>query len=248
MSTDRKALHQKKVYMPQSAMESFIVPRLNEAISFYFSQLSQNDNTGKKILDIGCGAQPFRERLEALNFEYHSIDVVQNHDGTVEFLGQIDKPIPEALLKAGPFDLIVCTEVLEHVADWHQAFSNFNKMLKVGGEMLITCPHYYVLHEVPYDFWRPTIYALEYYSSSYGFKVKEAKELGSAWDVLGTILSANFVTNKNNILRTRVYSWVIRKFFSWIVIHLRENAIQKNIDFNNMKHPTYISNYILLSK
>lgn len=68
------------------------------------------------------------------------MDVNQNPEGSVQYVCAIDEALPQALVQAGPFDLIFCLEVLEHVADWDAAFGNFDKLLKKGGGWLRQLP------------------------------------------------------------------------------------------------------------
>jgi SAM-dependent methyltransferase len=52
-------------------------------------------------------------------------------------------------------DVLISTELLEHVPDWREVVRNFKGVLKSGGTLLITTRsrgfHY---HGYPYDFWR----------------------------------------------------------------------------------------------
>ena len=82
-----------------------------------------------RVLDVGCGEQPFRRHLEGLGFRYTGLDVVQNAGETVDIVCSIDEPLPPAV-QGLAFDLVVCVEVLEHVADWPQAFSNLAAVLR----------------------------------------------------------------------------------------------------------------------
>lgn len=45
------------------------------------------------------------------------------------------------------------------------------------------------LHEVPYDFWRPTTFALHDFARRNGLVVVEEYRAGDGWDVLGTVLT-----------------------------------------------------------
>ena len=142
-----------------------------------------------ECLDVGCGGQPLRAQLTAIGLNYTSVDVSQNAAGNVDFLGEIDGALPAAL-SARSFDFIVCTEVLEHVADWPAAFSNLARLLKPGGRLLITCPHIWVPHEEPADFFRPTSWALARHAERAALTPLEITRLGDGYDVLGTVLAA----------------------------------------------------------
>lgn len=145
-------------------------------------------------LDVGCGEQPFREAVERCGYRYVSMDVQQNSSGTVDIVAPIDVQIADKDL-GGKFQLILCTEVLEHVADWFTAFSNFNTLLRPGGCVVITSPFLWPLHEEPYDFWRPTLHAVRYVANRSGLEVLVAKQGGTASQALSTALGVTAIHN-----------------------------------------------------
>lgn len=108
-------------------------------------------------LDVGCGeAKPFRRLLETTGFKYHAIDTQAQPGVKLDAVCAIDEPLPTSLIQLADagFELVLCTEVLEHVLDWPSAWSNLHRLLAPGGRLIITCPFIYPLHEEPYDFWR----------------------------------------------------------------------------------------------
>ena len=117
------------------------------------------------------------------------MDVVQNKSGTVDFIAPLDEPLPTSVRDCPAFDFILCTEVMEHVTDWKTSFENFATLLAPGGRVLITCPHFYPLHEAPYDFWRPTPFAIESFAKKSGLKMVHVEQIGGPWEVLGTLLA-----------------------------------------------------------
>jgi hypothetical protein len=54
------------------------------------------------------------------------------------------------------YDVIVCTQVLEHVANPFRAAAELRRILKPGGRLLLTVPAAYPYHAVPRDYWRFT--------------------------------------------------------------------------------------------
>jgi SAM-dependent methyltransferase len=208
VSESRPHLERRARYEPQWDQERFIVPLLRSAIE---AQLERHTKgLGGKALDIGCGKQPFRAALEAAGWAYTGLDT-QPGDG-VAFTAPIDGTLPDALLAEGPYQFLLCTEVMEHVADWHAAFDNLARLAAPGGKVLLTCPHVYPLHEEPYDFWRPTPHAIRHYALEAGFRVVSLERVGTAWDVIGTVLGACTISRGEWSLKARIAAWFVRRF------------------------------------
>jgi SAM-dependent methyltransferase len=165
-----------------------MVRLLGQAIETRLASFAAPLAHGGRCLDVGCGAQPLRIRIAAMGFEYVSFDVHQNAAGNVDVLGAIDADLPEDLRRRGPFDFILCTEVLEHVSGWPEAFANLTALLKPGGRLLVTCPHIWMPHEEPTDFYRPTTWALAFHAERCGLRTLELTRAGDGYDVLGTVL------------------------------------------------------------
>jgi SAM-dependent methyltransferase len=245
----RPILNQKKQYFPTWAAEEFIVPLLSSGIQSAIREHIKPIITHGKVLDVGCGAQPFREYLETLEYMYTSLDVVQNQNSTVQFLGAIDQPLPNTLIQSCPFDFILCTEVMEHVIDWKSSFENFSSLLRTNGRLLITCPHFYPLHEEPYDFWRPTLHAIKYFSQACGFQTMYSARLGNAWDVFGTMLgemnAAGMITpissNKLSDASAKIVRWLSRSMFTLI----KSRFLHQHFDIDSR---LYLSNLVVLEK
>lgn len=232
-------------YSVGSAPETFIVPILWDRITRLIDEHCGRIPKPARVLDVGCGRQPFRARLESLGCEYAGFDIQQSPEGTVEFLGALDETLPSTLADAGAYDFLLCTEVLEHVADWGTAFGNLATLTRPGGRVLITCPFFYILHEEPYDFWRPTVHVLDRYATMNGFRVVSREAAGDCWDVLGTLLASCVATSRGPGIVHRVWAKSInacRRFVFWL---LKRGWLQR---VAHLRGPLYTGNVAVLER
>jgi SAM-dependent methyltransferase len=107
---------------------------------------------------------------------------------------------------SGSFDSVLSTEVLEHVPEPKQLFSEAARVLKEGGYLLLSAPQTWGLHEVPYDFYRYPPYGLRYLAEKVGFRVIDTWATCGFWGMIGQ----------------RVSSYVFHKFAKdrWLPIQL----------------------------
>jgi SAM-dependent methyltransferase len=230
-------------YCTYGTDEQFIVPLLRDLIQHALNRFASNAPAGAKALDVGCGAQPLRDEIVNRGFIYTSVDVVQNAAKSVDILAPIDETLPGSLEAAGPFDLILCTEVLEHVADWNTAFTNFAKLLAPSGRIIITCPFVWKLHEEPFDFWRPTLHALRSHGCRVGLSPLEERAAGSIREALGTMISQVRVTTDGHGPSV----WLRRKFIG-LVRRILVSALRGPLFRNKVRIEGgyYLTSYIVL--
>jgi SAM-dependent methyltransferase len=242
---NRPQLARRADYKPAAPQEEFIVPLLRSRIEQMLRAHSFPAPKGGKAIDVGCGRQPFRAQLEELGYAYTGMDVQQNPEGTVDLLCALDGPLPPEAVNAGPFDLVICTEVLEHVADWAVAFKSMNVLMAPGGKALITCPHFYQLHEKPHDYWRPTLYALRHFAAQEGLRVLHAEAAGDAWAVLGTLLANCRPDLAGDLFLHRVFLWMALRTKAMLFFLLKKRWLQRLV---SLQGPLYLSNIIVLEK
>ena len=124
-------------------------------IDFFIRHCMVNEFRGKRVLEVGSkcvngSVRPFVERY-LFPGEYTGVDI--------EWGKHVDRVVPvENLVEAfGPdsFDVVISTEVLEHIKDWRAAVDNIKAVVKPGGCVyLTTCSYGFPYHGYPYDFWR----------------------------------------------------------------------------------------------
>ncbi len=117
---------------------------------------ASNISDGAKVLDIGAGGCPHREKFN--HCEYFTQDFTQLADSQIqnqEGYGKIDfvSDITEIPVPDKSYDVILCTEVIEHIPDPISAIKEISRILKPGGTLLITAPLQSGLHQEPYHFY-----------------------------------------------------------------------------------------------
>jgi SAM-dependent methyltransferase len=129
--------------------------------------------SGAAVLDVGCGAQPYRSLVEDTGFAYTGVD----WPSSIHTAGAAAETVRHSLTETpwpfadGSFDAIVCTEVLEHIPDPQALLNESKRILKPGGKMLLTAPLLWPEHEAPHDYHRFTRYALKMVFEKAGFTV-----------------------------------------------------------------------------
>ncbi len=113
-------------------------------------------NRSGAVADIGCGECPYRHLCEHFGLQYIGIDTIDagrfsyDRPDVLRFDG---KTLP---LADDSVDAILCTEVLEHVEIPEQLIAQMLRVLKPGGELLLTLPWSVRYHYIPYDYCRYT--------------------------------------------------------------------------------------------
>jgi SAM-dependent methyltransferase len=241
----RPALHERTRYEPHLPQEEFIVPILRREIESCIAHYAAPPIGAAKAVDIGCGGQPFRELLQQIGYSYCGVDVNPDGGPAVDVLWAADEPLPEELLRRGPFDFLLCTEVIEHVADLRAAFANFGRLLGPGGRALITAPFVYQLHEEPYDFCRPTLHAIDYYARGAGLRSLYRKAAGDPWDVLGTVLATCKFLPSSRRLTDRTLAKAIRLASRFVHRVMLRGKLQLRV---RIEAPLYLSNVVVLER
>lgn len=110
---------------------------------------------GALVLDVGAGSCPYRSFFA--HCEYRTQDAAQLKGEQLRqgSYGAIDYVGDAAEIHAGDaeFDLILCTEMLEHHPEPIRVVEEFGRLLKPGGVLLLTAPLGSGIHQEPYHFY-----------------------------------------------------------------------------------------------
>lgn len=136
----------------------------------------------KMLLDLGCAQKPFENVYERYTDHSVGTDVIFSpHD-----LNKIDIYASGMSLpfKESSFDIVLCTEVLEHVPEPQLLLQESHRVLRPGGVLILTTPFLVPVHEAPYDFYRYTVHGLEHLLHKPGFHVTSIEQFAELFGVL----------------------------------------------------------------
>lgn len=135
------------------------------------------------VLDVGCGGRPHEAFFAAHAGRYVGIDTPAS---------VLSQPDVHALASALPFeacsfDTVLCTQVLEHLAEPALCVAEIARVLRPGGHAILTAPQAWNLHEEPFDFFRFTRYGLIHLCTSVGLDTVEVRPQGGAFAMIGLV-------------------------------------------------------------
>lgn len=148
---------------------------------------------GARILDAGAGEQKFRRLCTHL--DYVSQDFAQ-YDGEGNKKGlQVGKwdqtkldiisDITNIPAPNESFDAIMCIEVFEHLPAPLAALEELSRLLRPGGQLILTAPFCSLTHFAPFHFYSGfNRYFYETHLPACGFQLDELKENGNYFEYL----------------------------------------------------------------
>ena len=98
----------------------------------------KNVDGGKTALDVGCREGYQSRWLEKKGYKVTSIDIEKKYSKCQ--VVDVNNPLPFA---NNTFDLIWCSEVIEHLIDPKKSVEEFRRVLKPNGKMILTTPNSY---------------------------------------------------------------------------------------------------------
>jgi 2-polyprenyl-3-methyl-5-hydroxy-6-metoxy-1,4-benzoquinol methylase len=127
---------------------------MEEATSDFISRYTK---TGDKILDVGVGLGRLLDRFPQL--ERYGMDIAFDYleKASARGINCCYALIEDMPYRENFFDVIICTDVLEHVFDLNASLNLILRVLKPGGTLIVRVPYRedlgkYLSPENPYEF------------------------------------------------------------------------------------------------
>lgn len=165
-----------------------------------------------KLIDLGCGAMPYRALIAPLVERYDSLELHPQAQTT--FVGDVQNM---SMVGDGVYDTVICLEVLEHLPEPLRALEEIHRILKPGGALILSVPHLSRLHEEPHDYFRFTRYGIEVLLAQAGFDCVVIERRGGLFSFLGHQVATILLGIVWGIPLLKQVVWCLN---SWLVTRL----------------------------
>ncbi len=142
-SMNEKAIKEYYEKHPEGIPGTSENPEIHELHKLFIKYLKLN--RPKRILDMGCGKGYLGESITKESNQYYGFDIslaalkiARSRLKDVSFCaGSVcNLPFPDSC-----FDMVICSEVIEHVPDYPKAIRELSRVLKCGKIALISTPN-----------------------------------------------------------------------------------------------------------
>lgn len=141
-----------------------------------------------EVVDVGCGRKPYRARVPATRYVGVDVDTPVTRELAAADVFYDGRTLPFA---DASFDGVLCSQVLEHVFQPEAFLQEIARVLRPGGQLVLTVPFAWDEHEQPHDFARYSSFGLRALLERNGFEVVQQRksvadaravaQLASAW-------------------------------------------------------------------
>lgn len=156
-----------RLYPPRTYGRYYIARLLRERFEriarMNFAGLSQPE-----LIDYGCGDMPYRPLIEPHVKRYVGLDLPANPLADAHLRPDGTTPIGDSSA-----DIVVSTQVLEHVDDPAKYLAECRRMLRPGSLLILSTHGHWVYHPHPVDWWRWTGSGLRKTIEQAGFEMIE---------------------------------------------------------------------------
>jgi SAM-dependent methyltransferase len=193
------------------------------------------------VLDIGCGSKPYESLFEDFECFYIGTDLGPGNRADVFFaaesLGVCESSV----------DVVLCTQVLEHVEDPVRVASEIRRILKPDGVALVATHGVWVYHPSPEDYWRWTQAGLHKLFSGFG-DVEVLPNAGS-FSCICTLLATYFdIIGRSNF----AHRWILPRLLvaPIPIIHILGLLGDKAVPLLNdpSKPNTLFANFLVVAR
>jgi SAM-dependent methyltransferase len=160
------------------------------------------------LLDAGAGEGRFKPEFahtKYIGFDLAVGDISWDYSG-LDVIGELTR-LP---IKSGVFDVVICIQVLEHVAEPYKVLEQLARVLKSGGTLFLAAPQSWHQHQKPHDYYRYTSFGLRYLVEKVGLEVESLSNMGGYfWFISFQLQNINYWVFPKS-MRGRQWTWPAR--------------------------------------
>ena len=193
------------------------------------------------VYDLGCGERPYEEDILKVADKYIGVDWGETlHKLNADIVSNLNKPLP---IDSEVADTVTSFQVMEHLCEPQTMLDEAYRILKRDGNIILTVPWQWWVHEAPYDYFRYTPYALKYMFTKAGFveiKINPATGFFSMWILKMNYFSARFVQGP------KLLRWIFRAIM--ILLWYLSQILAPILDKLDRKWELETSGYTVVAK
>lgn len=186
-----------------------MIVKLRKQIEYTIDQYIHNGSFGK-LVDYGCGQSPYRNLFIPHIEKYICADLDINTRAEI-----ILTPSGELPLQEKSMNIVLSTQVLEHVENPVLYLNEARRVLDENGLLILSTHGYWLFHPTPTDYWRWTSAGLTKIVREAGFEIVYFKGLLGRGAAGMQLLQDSFLFKLPKVLLP-VYS-MIMQFLVWLI-------------------------------
>jgi len=133
------------------------------------------------MLDVGCGTRRYESIFSEVVDAYVGLDWPEIEDhARPDVVGDAMR-LP---LKTASVDVVLATELMEHLPSPHNFLMEVGRVLRDGGTLILSVPFMEPIHEAPRDYYRFTPFSLRLLLEEHGFSIQKIWKKGGWWSVV----------------------------------------------------------------
>ena len=138
---------QETLYASRNPTRRWLHQERLERISAELRRAAAEMRPGGRAIEVGPGGGPYIDLLCELFDEVVATDIegeflehVRQAHGRRPNLSLVEDDITASSLEPGQFDVVLCSEVIEHTADPRAVLSGIRRILRPGGTLILSTP------------------------------------------------------------------------------------------------------------
>jgi ubiquinone/menaquinone biosynthesis C-methylase UbiE len=210
----------------------------------FIKEIASNMPPNSKILDVSSGNKPYMNLFSHCIYTSHEfsgniniLDGSRNETDIKNKKHDIYSDINNIPVESNSFDLVLCTEVFEHIPEPIRAMMELVRICKPSGRICITAPFTSGIHQEPYHFYSGfSPYFYNYLKRMYNLNIIAFKSQGDNFllnhQEIGRCLQHRHTIISSNAELSKTYDSVIN-FLRLYTLYMSDSLKNELDKFNS---------------